>query len=57
MSKQLAISSTFAIFAMVAMTLAMTSDNRVSGASDPFAPVVIEAPEFDLPSLPFLQSN
>lgn len=52
MSKQLAISSAFAVFAMAAMTLSMTAEHGAHAAGDPFAGSVAEAPEFKLPSLP-----
>lgn len=49
MSKQLALSSAFAIFAMAAMALVNTPDRTGGGASDMLAPVQAG---FELPDLP-----
>ena len=57
MSKQLAISSAFAVFAMAAMTLSLTADHRTHASGEMFAGSIAEAPEFKLPSLPFLSGQ
>ncbi|NVE95974.1 hypothetical protein [Altererythrobacter lutimaris] len=51
MSKQLAISSAFAVFAMAAMTLTMTAENASHGSSKPVVQFVADLPDFDLPTL------
>lgn len=53
MSKQLAISSAFAIFAMAAMTLTLTSERSALGSGDAFAPVQAEMPGLEWPKAPF----
>ncbi len=50
MSKQLAISSTFSIFAMACMVLISTPDKSGAAASDAFMPVQAEMPNLDLPN-------
>ncbi|MBE5074688.1 hypothetical protein IM511_10275 [Erythrobacteraceae bacterium E2-1 Yellow Sea] len=49
MSKQLAISSAFATFAMAAMMLIHTPDNSGFGMGDNFAPLQVELDQIDLP--------
>lgn len=49
MSKQLAISSAFATFAMACMALSMTSDHSAHSTGDGFIPMQVEVPNFDLP--------
>ena len=53
MSKQLAISSAFAVFAMAAMTLSMTAGHGAHADGEAFVPSMAELPGFDWPSLPF----
>ncbi|XUU60858.1 hypothetical protein ACRAQ6_00870 [Erythrobacter sp. HA6-11] len=51
MSKQLAISSAFAVFAMAAMTLTMTAENASHGPGKPVVQFVADLPDFELPTL------
>ncbi len=51
MSKQLAISSTFAVFAMAAMALTMTAEHASHGAGKPVTQFVADLPDFELPTL------
>ncbi|WP_394729576.1 hypothetical protein [Altererythrobacter sp. GH1-8] len=53
MSKQLSISSAFAVFAMAAMTLSMTADYGTHAGGEAFVPALVEVPSFEWPSLPF----
>jgi len=50
MSKQLAISSTFAVFAMVCMVLSVTEDRSGLSGGDTLMPVQAELPSLDLPT-------
>lgn len=50
MSKQLAISSTFAVFAMVCMVLSVTGDRSGLSTGDMLVPVQAELPSLDLPT-------
>ncbi|MEP2735791.1 MAG: hypothetical protein ABJP34_05785 [Erythrobacter sp.] len=54
MSKQLAISSAFSIFAMACLTLLGTSDRAGMSASDTFMQVQAELPSPDLQKPSFL---
>lgn len=49
MSKQLAISSAFAVFAMAAMTLSVTAELHNQRSGDALVATMAEAPSFDWP--------
>ena len=53
MSKQLAISSAFATFAMAAMALTLTPNNSRLSGGDGFVPLQAELPSLDLPTPSF----
>ncbi|WFL76287.1 hypothetical protein P7228_09780 [Altererythrobacter arenosus] len=53
MSKQLALSSAFATFAMAAMVLLHTPDHGGLGGGEAFVPVQVDAPSLDLPQPSF----
>ncbi|WP_427969317.1 hypothetical protein [Altererythrobacter sp.] len=55
MSRQLTISSAFAVLAMAAMVLTSTPDRSGMGASDEFTPLQAEMPSFDLPRPSFIR--
>ncbi len=50
MSKQLAISSTFATFAMACMVLMFTEDRSGLSGGDTLVPIQAELPSLDLPT-------
>jgi len=50
MSKQLAISSTFAVFAMACMVLSVTEDRSGLSGGDTLVPLQAELPSLDLPT-------
>lgn len=54
MSKQLAISSCFSIFAMACLTLLGTEDRSGMSSGDAFVPAQIELPSMDMPQAPNL---
>jgi hypothetical protein len=54
MSKQLAISSTFATFAMACMVLLYTEDRAGLSRGEPMLDIQAEAPSLELPSPSFL---
>lgn len=54
MSKQLAISSAFAVFAMAAMTLSLTADYRADVIGVPAIELEAAAPSIGRPVLPEL---
>jgi hypothetical protein len=54
MSKQLAISSTFATFAMACMVLLYTEDRAGLSQGEPMLDIQAEAPSLELPSPSFL---
>ena len=57
MSKQLALSSTFATFAMAALVLFHTPDRSGLGGGDAFMPVQAEAPQIDHSALDLPQPS
>lgn len=54
MSKQLAISSAFATFAMAALAVYATPDHSGALAGNSLVPVQAELPSLDLPQFPLL---
>ena len=55
MSKQLALSSAFATFAMAAMVLTFTPNHGATGAGEMVVPVQAEMPSLDLPKPSFFK--
>lgn len=53
MSKQLALSSAFATFAMAAMVVVHTPNHAGPGGGEAFVPVQVEAASLDLPQPSF----